>query len=148
MEIKVYGLFEMLGLVSYNSEAGEGYVSRKAIAFYDAMFKCWLLFMLLGVLVIGFFLARHFLKKEKPEHIRAAVISLTVAWLVIGLLQAVGIGPYFEFYPTQFSGGFIDLSFIEHIFIGVIYALSALCFWLGKRLAGFTHRKRKGTTSK
>lgn len=148
MEIKVFGLFDMLGLISYNGEAGEGYVSRKAMELYDAMFTGWLLFMLLGVLVIGFFLARHFLKKEKPEHIRAAVISLTVAWLVIGLLQAVGIGPYFEFYPTQFSGGFIDLSIIGHIFIGVIYALSALCFWLGTRLAGFTHRKRKGTTSK
>ncbi len=148
MEIKVYGLFEMLGLVSYGGEAGGGYVSRKAIELYDAMFSGWLLFMILGIALIGFFLARHFLKKGKPDAIRTAVRILTAVWLVIGVLQAVGIGPYFEFYPTQFSGGFLDLSFIGHIFIGLVYAFSALCFWLGTRFAGFTHRKLKGTTSK
>ncbi len=139
MEIKVYGLFESLGLVSYDSEAGEGYVSRKATELYDAMFTGWLLFMILGIALIGFFLARHFLKKEKPDAIRSAVRTLTAVWLVIGVLQAVGIGPYFEFYPTQFSGGFLDLSMIGHMIIGLIYVLSALCFWLGTKLGSFSY---------
>ena len=129
MEIKWYWLAEQLNLVRdvrhlYND--GTAYeVSLKAGDVFMA-----LTLSLIPILFLAGFLIRFLSARRGREGVGKNIVLVGIAVLMIyAVLLAVGIGPYIKFYPQ--SGGFIDLSFIEHIIEGIYCAFLALLLFLG-----------------
>lgn len=125
MEIRWYWLAERLG---YYTDYGDGMGAVDIDSARGMVLFCALFFTLL--LFVSCFVLRRFGGRRSVYTLRAVISVL----LVVGLLKAVGIGPYVYLYPLQRSSGFIDLSEIENIAEGVLYALFALVAWLGGRL--------------
>ena len=125
MEIKWYWLAIRLGLVEDLSGISSTGETRSVSADTDEVFLAIRLGLLILLLGLGFALGR-FCASRAPIHIGVGVL------LTYALLQAVGFGPYVQFYPT--GGGFFDLSVLEHILAGIFCALVALFFHLSGRL--------------
>ena len=140
MKIKWYWLAEQLGLmedISVGSEIAYR-VSAKANEYLEAA-----VFSLMPILFLaGVFLA--FLPGRRRREALAAKLTLGGIFLLViyGLLLAVGIGPYIQFYPQ--SGGFIDLSPITNILSGLYCGFLALLLFLGSRLGRWLARRTGG----
>ena len=138
MEWEWYWLAEALGLSEDISVPGSGEISYSVSARANEIFALLSLnaavCAVIGLFLAGFFIRRHACKAGDPDGGRLCLTVGGVILLMIGLFQAVGVGPYIEWYPGQHSVGFIDLSVIGHIITGIFYAILALILHLGGRL--------------
>lgn len=129
MEIKWYGLAQLLGLVEDIAyQYNDGYTHYTVSARTGDVFAT-LTFSLLPILFLAGFLIRWKCSPDKGKKlVRIGIIAL----LVYAILLAVGIGPYIQFYPQ--SSGFLDFSTLEHIIDGIYCAILALSLHLGGKL--------------
>lgn len=129
MEIKWYGLAQLLGLVEDIAyQYNDGYTHYTVSARTGDVFAA-LLFSLLPVLFLLGFLIRRKCSPDKGKKIMRILVTFL---LIYAILLAVGIGPYVQFYPQ--SAGFLDFSTLEHIIDGIYCAILALTLCLGGRL--------------
>lgn len=108
-------------------------VSVKAGTVYEALYLA-----LPVVLLLLSFLHRRYLihsgGKECGKTFYRILIRLFALYAVFG---AVGIGPYFSFYPTSS----ISFDFLEYLFAGFYRAILLLMVWTGNKLAEKTAGK-------
>jgi len=149
VELKWYWPAERLGLVKDLRDLYDDGTTWQVSARADEVFA-WIFFVLALSLLLAVFLLRFFgVRKDRDPLCRRVQRILTVLLLIRAILVAVGVGPYVQFYPT--GGGFIDLSVLEHILAGILWALLALAVFLfGKlgRFCGARIRKIKSTEQK
>lgn len=108
-------------------------VSAKAGTVYERLYLA-----LPAALLLLSFLHRRFLirsgGKECGKTFYRILICLFGLYAVFG---AVGIGPYFSFYPTSS----ISFDFLEYLFTGFYRAILLLMVWTGNKLAEKTAGK-------
>ncbi len=141
MEIKWYGLAELLGLVeNISAQFNDGATHYKVQSETGTVFFWLHMALLLLLFATGFFLQHTAIKRNNNT-------CKTLSLVLIGLLclyaftSVVGIGPYISFYPQ--GGSFIDFDILEHILQGIFILLYALCVFLGGKLAGKFKRRTK-----
>ena len=135
MELKWYWPAERLGLVKDLRDLSDDGTTWQVSARADEVFA-WIFFVLALSLVLAVFLLRFFgARKNKDPLCRRVQRILTALILLRAILVAVGVGPYVQFYPI--GGGFIDLSVLEHILSGILWALLALAVFLFGKLGHF-----------
>ena len=125
MELEWYWPAEVLGLVTrLTPQPDNDYARYQVSSRADEVFL--LLFLSLIPLL---FLAGMWIRCAASRRGPALIRAFSLILLFLGLLQAVGVGPYIQFYPQ--SGGFVDFSVIEHILSGLYCAGLALSLLLG-----------------
>ena len=138
LELEWYWLAEALGLSEDISVPGSGElcysVSARAGEFFALLFLILSITAVIGLFLTGYGIRRHACKTGDPDGGRLCITVGVITLLIIGLLQAIGFGPYIEWYPGQHSSGFLDLSVIDHCITGIFFAILALLLHLGGRL--------------
>ena len=146
MEIKWYWPAELMGLVTDISAQSNGeYTYQVSAQTGDVIF--FLFLSLIPLLFLAGILIRFWFARASRDSLGRRMIRCTSgALLVYAVLLAVGIGPYFQFYPR--SAGFLDLSVIEHIAAGLYTAFLAVLLFFGSRFGLFLHNycKKCGET--
>ena len=131
MELKWYWPAEVLGLVTrLTPQPSNDYAHYQVSARADEVFL--LLFLSLIPLL---FLAGMWIRCTASRCGPAGIRTFALILLFLGLLQAVGAGPYIRFYPQ--SGSFVDFSVIEHILSGFYCVLLSLALFFGGRFGSF-----------
>lgn len=142
MEIKWYWLAEKLGLIkNVTAEYADGSIYYEvAVKDAERFFAILTWSKIPFFFLLGLITCLVAVRKNRQNAGKTVLRCGIVVLLVYAVLLAVGIGPYFEFYPR--GGGFIDLSVLEHIVQGVYYAVLALCLFLGGRLGRFLGKRK------
>jgi len=129
MTIKFYGPMKLLGFVTeLSGENGETFSVSAKVDDFMAQVLVFLIF----AAFLAAFTARFFRRLKGKEGICIVGKTTSIILFTYAILQAVGIGPYFELYPQ--GGGFIDMSTLEHLlqgaytaFLGVMVLFGGKC---------------------
>lgn len=139
MEFKWYWLAKVLGLVTDISAQSNNEYTYRVSAQTGDVFATLFLLMIPALFVLGALLRAAF-----PDRGGLCVKTGAIFLLLWGVLQAVGVGPYVQFYPQ--GSGFLDLSTLEHILSGLYCTLLALSLFFGGRFGSFLRNycKKRG----
>ena len=143
MNIKWYWPMQMLGLIRYTvgGPKTKYHEMRVSIRCGDVFRDACLAFLVI-LFLAGLLLRRSRVRRVGPDGGRLAVRIGIGILLFCGLMKGVGIGPYIEWYPGQRSGGFLDLSAIDHVIEGIWFAILSLSLWLGGRVGARLGRRK------
>lgn len=136
MTIKCYGLAELLGLVTdLTARYNDGWTHYQVSAKAGGVFLVLSLALLPLLFLFGLTITHLLDRLGRPALGRRLIRAGTGVLLGYSLLLALGIGPYFQFYPQ--SSGFFSFETLEHILAGLYCAILAAAFFLGGHVGVF-----------